>query len=781
MKRLFFILLVLVMGTGMAHATYKATLKLEMGNVNGGYVLASNSKQTNPSITATSSSANQTGGSIISPNDKGNVTLYAYAKADDGYEFIGWSKAKDGSGTIISDNPATLSLSAEHAALGRGDGTVHTYYAIFKKISYYMSISAVADESKGVAIATFSMDDIVTTSTSTSNTFTAYFVAEPAEGYAFTGWSEQAGGDIISEESFYEATLTSTSNDETQPTHKTLYANFDKAQVFRFRATAQSDGNGQALVSMGGKEYAASMEHTVESAGSSASTTAYFRAVPNEGFALDYWEDENGNHYAGAMCERHLTNDDVDGVAETTMTAHFVEATDPEPEPEPEEETAWSKYITIKDAVPFTLEFSVEGVTVTPKNQTEPWYLCTTTEQVNSSRWNNYEMRQFLGEGGYTEPSDKATWEWLLRDLAEQNDIHTGTQTISYKDLYLTDSGNFDFVVAHCNGCGWKTVTNDKGYTNLIIGETDAYRTSAFVIQNYDYERTFHFQVYVYGGSYTDDTETFNIIPDEAEQPYVYVIINEKDRNGRTDAEIWSEAVANTNAADFSKGVTTLVSSNYTPGTYRVIAGGVVQEDGSYVLYGDMLTRTWKIAGKESDKAKVTSVTVTVNATDNTIAVVPNEESGDYVAFLASKDQYTSADAARQDYINNWVSGGFFNGTQTIPMGKLKGYYGEGEYYLLVFGATSVEKNNENVFSQTQNTPYSTVVSITLGDMNADGKYSIADLVKVIGIIQNQSERSYYTSDNFQFNADMNADKAINSTDLELLIKKLYGTEKTGE
>lgn len=705
-------------------------------------------------------------------------TFFLFAKPKEGYAFTGWSG--DGSGT---NSPYQVNIKAESTT--EGNPTTFTYNATFKLLpTFYAKAVAVAEESKGNALVTFDSESITDSQASiekrasnaddTQMSFVAYYVANALSGYAFTGWSETEGGDIISTENPYEAVITSTSNDSEAPTTKTLYANFAEAQSFSFRVTAQNDGNGFAYSSFDNHMYSVTSETDINSAESSVTIDVYFKSDANTGYALDYWEDGAGNRYSDKNPVVQLTNSEAGSTVEFTMTAHYKEYEEPE-EPEPETpESEWTKYIDDTDPVPFIIMFGETAVTIIPNDNTRPYYVIAATESNNNTLWAQKRVRDFVANGGYTEVSNEAIWEWKLRDWAEQSDLLQGKQVINYKDfgiMSLIGTEDYSFVVAHCNGAGWKEGKDANGYMTIFEGESDAYRTSNFVIKQYSYQEAFHFEAQYNGGSYTDNTSYFTLIPSDEEQVYVATIINEKDRNGRTDMEIWEDAVASTSEENFMKGPIMISSSALTAGNYRIIAGGVVKENDQYVLYGDMLSKTWQIEAES--KGKVTSVEVSVNEEAQTITVTPNDETGDYVAFLAYKSYYSSADAAVQDYINSWTGGGFFQGTQTMTMGNLKGYEGEGEYYLLVFGATTTESNSEKVFSKTQTTPYNSIVSITLGDMNNDGEYTISDLVQVISAVQDSQEQSWYTTKNFKFKADVNADKRIDKTDLELISKRI--------
>lgn len=116
----------------MASSYYASlTTKLADGCGDMGMVYASTSGTEDSSkYSATGNGAVQ---SSSTSSSGGNVTMYAWAKANTGYEFLGWSTSQSGATTYAStDTKYQLSLKASTSKNGVQS---YTYYAYFRKLS----------------------------------------------------------------------------------------------------------------------------------------------------------------------------------------------------------------------------------------------------------------------------------------------------------------------------------------------------------------------------------------------------------------------------------------------------------------------------------------------------------------------------------------------------------------------------------------------------------------------------------------------------------------------
>lgn len=423
----------------------------------------------------------------------------------------------------------------------------------------------------------------------------------------------------------------------------------------------------------------------------------------------------------------------------------------------------WSSYIVNNDPQPFVITLGETSVTITPKDLTSPYYVIAAKADNNETLWKIDRIRKFVSQGGYTEASNETTWEWKLREQAEESDLLTGEQTIPYKDfglMTLAGSGDYTIIVAHCNGAGWKVGTVN-GYPNQFIeGESDAYRTSNFCQEKMTYTESFKITPY-----FSMADSTFACRPSDAEQEYLIITFAESERNGKTNEQLWEEA-ANSQGTTFVTGEQIVSLKRDVPGWYNIVAGGVKRENGRYVLYGNLMSRSWEVDEPAEENPSVTNISVTVSGNQVTLIPDKKEESATYAVFLGSKKKYASADDAFQ-ILYTLKADDLNYDNITLALKDIKGYVeGEEEYYLFAIGA-KMERNecvptmmfpvvlelplpeesnpmdlNEdgevNVVDVTTLVNYILTSEATKGDVNGDGQVDVADVTTLVNYILQQ-------------------------------------------
>ena len=127
------LLATLVCSSALASSYYASlTTKVADGCANMGQVYASTSG------TESSSSYSPEGNGAVQSSSTstsgGNVTMYAYAKANEGYQFLGWATSSSGATSYASTaTKYTLSLKASTTKSGVQP---YTYYAYFQELTY---------------------------------------------------------------------------------------------------------------------------------------------------------------------------------------------------------------------------------------------------------------------------------------------------------------------------------------------------------------------------------------------------------------------------------------------------------------------------------------------------------------------------------------------------------------------------------------------------------------------------------------------------------------------
>lgn len=409
----------------------------------------------------------------------------------------------------------------------------------------------------------------------------------------------------------------------------------------------------------------------------------------------------------------------------------------------------WGSYIVNNDPQPFVITLGETSVTITPKDLTTPYYVIAASDENNNRLWSTTLDKSFVAQGGYTEVSNEAIWEWKLRDWATKNDLLTGEQTFPYSSfglMTLAGSGDYTIVVAHCNGAGWKSAIVN-GYWKTFYGESDAYRTSNFCQEKMTYTESFKITPY-----FSMADSTFACRPSDAEQEYLIITFAESERNGKSNQDLWEEAV-NTSGATFVTGEQIVSLKRDVPGWYNIVAGGVKTENGRYVLYGNLMSRSWEVDEPAEENPLVTSLSV--NIAGDKVTVIPNKkaESATYALFLASKKTYKSAEEAF-DILYTLKSDDLLYDNNTVALKDIKGYVeGENAYYLFAIGAQMVK-------NQCEATSSAVVIELPIADLNEDGRVDVADVTTLVNLILNNDSSK----------GDINGDGTVDVADVTALV-----------
>ena len=174
------------------------------------YVSPTGSGKVYVSSTATNSPAYKNPPASTSGNQRtigyGEVTLYYYAQANDGYIFDHWAEGSAG-GESVSTSSSYTAQGLQFTSTSSGSPTTFNYYAVFKAQTGQIKVKS-SDESKGgVSISNpdNEMGDEVT------------LTARPdvANGVMFLGWKKNNTGDYISTDN----PLVLTASSETKGTY----------------------------------------------------------------------------------------------------------------------------------------------------------------------------------------------------------------------------------------------------------------------------------------------------------------------------------------------------------------------------------------------------------------------------------------------------------------------------------------------------------------------------------------------------------------------------------
>ena len=146
--------------------------------------------------------------------------------------------------------------------------------------------------------------------------------ARPNEGYAFVGWySAETGGNRLSTNQDYTASIYTTSSDEDNPATTHYYGRFQALPVFYFSATAEviPPGGGTTNVSHATSAYGTELNST------SATTSATFTATANSGYDFIGWYSDEGlttQVSTSATYIRNITSSSKDSGSPTNTTLY---------------------------------------------------------------------------------------------------------------------------------------------------------------------------------------------------------------------------------------------------------------------------------------------------------------------------------------------------------------------------------------------------------------------------------------------------------------------------
>ncbi len=205
------VLLSLFASTSAWASSYYASLTTKVANTGGGKVYASTSNS-QPSADKYDESSGPVQSASTSTSG-GSVNLYAFAKANDGYEFKGWATSESGATSYAStDNPWTASLAAATSDKGI---QAYTYYAYFEKQTLQsFSITYLAPNGGSYTVDGTSVGSGGLVKGPYTEAYTPKLAATAADGYAFNGWYTTADGGttktLLSQESPYTASFIAT-------------------------------------------------------------------------------------------------------------------------------------------------------------------------------------------------------------------------------------------------------------------------------------------------------------------------------------------------------------------------------------------------------------------------------------------------------------------------------------------------------------------------------------------------------------------------------------------
>ena len=179
-----------------------------------------------------------------------------------------------GSMSAVAGSTSTTKYSKAVATVGTGSGTVYVSTSTTKGTGSTSSTSATNN----------------TSNTSSSVNHTYYYSAEPATGYNFDGWFDNAnctGTAVSATASNYSVSVTTSSTDQNSPVTKTLWAKFSVKPYISSATATKAEGDGTVYVSK--TEGTWNTNTASSSATSNAAVTYYFHAVPTAGASFVGW------------------------------------------------------------------------------------------------------------------------------------------------------------------------------------------------------------------------------------------------------------------------------------------------------------------------------------------------------------------------------------------------------------------------------------------------------------------------------------------------------------
>ena len=176
--RIMLILSILLLGVGKSWATsttYYAALKAQVSSTGGGKVYAGTSATAGTYVEGSSTSSSQTS---TTQNDE--KTFYAFAQANEGYSFIGWSTA-NGESIVSTNNPYSVSVKCSSST--KNSPTTTTVYANFAR-NQAIGVTFMPPTNGSYTVN----GTKITTSQSITCEGSTALAATAASGYKFFGW-----------------------------------------------------------------------------------------------------------------------------------------------------------------------------------------------------------------------------------------------------------------------------------------------------------------------------------------------------------------------------------------------------------------------------------------------------------------------------------------------------------------------------------------------------------------------------------------------------------------
>lgn len=186
---------------------YYAKATATVSSTGGGKVYASSKSVSSPDSMCTETTSTSDAGKSAA-NTK-SVTLYRYAKADEGYEFKGWSTANDADISTISDTSTSVTVAP--SATSEASANNYTYFAYFTKkqlTGFTVSFLPVDHAAQG----SYTVDGATPPAQTATMTeaYTPKLVATPAANYAVKGWYTTTDGGATKE--FFSTAASCTGN-----------------------------------------------------------------------------------------------------------------------------------------------------------------------------------------------------------------------------------------------------------------------------------------------------------------------------------------------------------------------------------------------------------------------------------------------------------------------------------------------------------------------------------------------------------------------------------------
>lgn len=211
LHRMLCILLLLCAGvmSAMATSTFYYAANAIASPTGGGKVYVSSTSTANPQY---QNSPHGITGSQRTVG-YGDVTLYYYAQANDGYIFDHWAE-ESASGASASTR-SSFNVDKEFRSTDESSPTTFNYYAVFKAQTGWIKVKS-TDENKG----SVTIDDTENSPEEGHNNVTLTAIPDVANGVMFYGWKKDNTGDYISTDNPYTLTV----SDDTKGTYYAYFS-----------------------------------------------------------------------------------------------------------------------------------------------------------------------------------------------------------------------------------------------------------------------------------------------------------------------------------------------------------------------------------------------------------------------------------------------------------------------------------------------------------------------------------------------------------------------------